>query len=354
MKENQENLQTTPPTTRTSRTSSDQDSTPCKTINNSTHIMDDIGDKEDDNESGEHFLYFKRQCQWPGCGRDCGSPNSWRHHMEAEHGLSERSTAQARIQMQLISQLEVQLNKEKSVLSAMMKHLHPDTEMDTGRDSPAKRRRIDSPPPSLPASLKMSSESSLPPSHRSSLPDIMKLSQRMQQDFVSQGQSFPPVSLPQYANPLTHLMNLTPSSPALAPLAALSTPPSMPPSHLSHHNSLRSSLGSEKSPFSPHSLSASGGGGGDSHRRRMTHHDRGNPNLDPEEDLAKNREFYRTQDVRPPYTYAALIRAAILEAPYQQLTLHDIYNWFTTTFCYFRRNAASWKVKTYSQFTLLM
>ena len=35
---------------------------------------------------------------------------------------------------------------------------------------------------------------------------------------------------------------------------------------------------------------------------------------------------------------------AILEAPYQQLTLHDIYTWFTTTFCYFRRNAASWKV----------
>jgi hypothetical protein len=26
--------------------------------------------------------------------------------------------------------------------------------------------------------------------------------------------------------------------------------------------------------------------------------------------------------------------------------LHEIYNWFTTTFAYFRRNAASWKVKT--------
>ena len=49
--------------------------------------------------------------------------------------------------------------------------------------------------------------------------------------------------------------------------------------------------------------------------------------------------------MRPPYTYAALIRAAIMEAPYQQLTLHDIYNWFTNTFCYFRRNAASWKVR---------
>ena len=46
----------------------------------------------------------------------------------------------------------------------------------------------------------------------------------------------------------------------------------------------------------------------ESHRRRVTHHDRGNPNLDPEEDLSKNREFYRAQDVRPPYTYAALIR----------------------------------------------
>ena len=55
-------------------------------------------------------------------------------------------------------------------------------------------------------------------------------------------------------------------------------------------------------------LGGSGAFSGDSHRRRVTHHDRGNPNLDPEEDLAKNREFYRVQDVRPPYTYAALIR----------------------------------------------
>ena len=42
---------------------------------------------------------------------------------------------------------------------------------------------------------------------------------------------------------------------------------------------------------------------------------------------------------------------AILEAPYQQLTLHDIYTWFTTTFCYFRRNAASWKVRINFVFT---
>lgn len=34
---------------------------------------------------------------------------------------------------------------------------------------------------------------------------------------------------------------------------------------------------------------------------------------------------------------------SIIEAPERQLTLNEIYNWFTTTFCYFRRNAATWK-----------
>ena len=87
-------------------------------------------------------------------------------------------------------------------------------------------------------------------------------------------------------------------------------------------------------------------------------------------DLKMNREFYMNNDVRPPYTYAALIRyvspfdpplinflynlvsflfhQAIHEAPDEQLTLHEIYNWFTTTFMYFRRNAASWKVRDLS------
>ena len=97
--------------------------------------------------------------------------------------------------------------------------------------------------------------------------------------------------------------------------------------------------------------------------------DRGNANLDPahELDVPANREFYKHNDVRPPYTYAALIRyvsltrelsqipdynfeffvvfQAIHETSDHQLTLHEIYNWFTTMFAYFRRNAASWKVR---------
>lgn len=36
---------------------------------------------------------------------------------------------------------------------------------------------------------------------------------------------------------------------------------------------------------------------------------------------------------------------AILETPDRQLTLNEIYNWFTRMFAYFRRNTATWKVR---------
>ncbi|KAL4646403.1 forkhead box protein P1-B-like isoform X2 [Arapaima gigas] len=60
-------------------------------------------------------------------------------------------------------------------------------------------------------------------------------------------------------------------------------------------------------------------------------------------DMVQNKEFYRNAEVRPPFTYASLIRQAILESPEKQLTLNEIYNWFTAMFAYFRRNTATWK-----------
>uniref|UniRef100_A0A336LS34 CSON002455 protein n=1 Tax=Culicoides sonorensis TaxID=179676 RepID=A0A336LS34_CULSO len=65
--------------------------------------------------------------------------------------------------------------------------------------------------------------------------------------------------------------------------------------------------------------------------------------LDVQQEIQRNREFYKNADVRPPFTYASLIRQAIIESPDKQLTLNEIYNWFQNTFCYFRRNAATWK-----------
>lgn len=67
--------------------------------------------------------------------------------------------------------------------------------------------------------------------------------------------------------------------------------------------------------------------------------------LDVEAEMSQNREFYRLTDVRPPFTYAALIRQAINESPSRQLTLNEIYNWFQANFAFFRRNAATWKVR---------
>ncbi|XP_077567501.1 forkhead box protein P2-like [Stigmatopora nigra] len=57
----------------------------------------------------------------------------------------------------------------------------------------------------------------------------------------------------------------------------------------------------------------------------------------------KEREVYKKADIRPPFTYATLIRQAIMESENTQLTLNEIYTWFTGTFAFFRRNAATWK-----------
>ena len=244
----------------------------------------------------ENLLYSGGMCRWPGCDRECPSPGQWRLHMSQEHGLSEKSQAQARIQMQMVTELEVKLKQEKVRLAAMMKHLHPKSghvKEDTSLPSPEPKRFRAESPPVAPLSL-----SNLP---KMTVPELLK----------SSGQAGVGAQYP--GNPLAHLMSLAPASQSMSPLAALNTGSASLSSmaglqpHSPTSTPLRGTL-HEKTTFTP--LGGSGGSSypADSHRRRVTHHDRGNPNLDPEEDLAKNREFYRVQDVRPPYTYAALIR----------------------------------------------
>ena len=45
-------------------------------------------------------------------------------HLTIDHCLDDRSTAQTRVQAQVVNQLELQLQSEKDRLNAMMKHLH--------------------------------------------------------------------------------------------------------------------------------------------------------------------------------------------------------------------------------------
>ncbi|XP_072238948.1 forkhead box protein P1-B isoform X2 [Leuresthes tenuis] len=211
-----------------------------------------------------HPLYGHGVCKWPGCEAVFDDFQSFLKHLNNEHALDDRSTAQCRVQMQVVQQLELQLAKDKERLQAMMTHLHvKSTE-----------------PKATPQPLNLVSSVTLS---------------------KSAPEASPPLSLPQ-----------TPTTPT-APLTPLSQ---------THSVITANSL---------HSVGPM--------RRRYS--EKYNMPISP--DISQNKEFYMNADVRPPFTYASLIRQAILESPEKQLTLNEIYNWFTRMFAYFRRNAATWK-----------
>ncbi|XP_066518697.1 forkhead box protein P1-B isoform X2 [Hoplias malabaricus] len=224
-----------------------------------SHVLKRESSALDEHSHHSHPLYGHGVCKWPGCEAVFEDFQSFLKHLNNEHALDDRSTAQCRVQMQVVQQLELQLAKDKERLQAMMTHLHvKSTE-----------------PKHTPQPLNLVSKSAPAAS--------------------------PPLSLPQ-----------TPTTPT-APLTPLSQTHSV---------------------ITPTSLHTVG-----PIRRRYS--DKYNMPISP--DIVQNKEFYMNADVRPPFTYASLIRQAILESPEKQLTLNEIYNWFTRMFAYFRRNAATWK-----------
>ncbi|XP_060738301.1 forkhead box protein P1-B isoform X2 [Tachysurus vachellii] len=60
-------------------------------------------------------------------------------------------------------------------------------------------------------------------------------------------------------------------------------------------------------------------------------------------DFVNSMECYKYINIRPPYTYAFLIRCSILEASDKQRALNEIYSWFIQRFFYFRHNTPTWK-----------
>ncbi|KAF5304512.1 hypothetical protein FQR65_LT07939, partial [Abscondita terminalis] len=228
-------------------------------ISSSRSSRDDIcfEDKLDNERTSTdkvQHLYGHGVCKWPGCEVICEDLQAFMKHLNTEHTLDDRSTAQARVQMQVVSQLELQLQKERDRLQAMMHHLHMSKQL--GSPEPLKES---------PSPTKMTVNTAVP------------------QPAVSMGVLVSAVR-----------------SPVLQPTA-----PNVP-------GPIRRRI-SDKS-----ALSLAG-------------------------EIQRNREFYKNADVRPPFTYASLIRQSIIESPDKQLTLNEIYNWFQNTFCYFRRNAATWK-----------
>ncbi|XP_010002595.1 PREDICTED: forkhead box protein P2 isoform X12 [Chaetura pelagica] len=233
-------------------------------VNGQSSVLNARRDSSSHEETGaSHTLYGHGVCKWPGCESVCEDFGQFLKHLNNEHALDDRSTAQCLLQMQVVQQLEIQLSKERERLQAMMTHLH----MRPSEPKPSPK------PLNLVSSVTMSK-------------NMLDTS---------------PQSLPQ-----------TPTTPT-APVTPITQGPSV---------------------ITPASVPNVG-----AIRRR--HSDKYNIPMSSE--IAPNYEFYKNADVRPPFTYATLIRQAIMESSDRQLTLNEIYSWFTRTFAYFRRNAATWK-----------
>ncbi|XP_058841791.1 forkhead box protein P2 isoform X7 [Acipenser ruthenus] len=234
------------------------------TVNGQSSILNSRRDSSLHEETGaSHSLYGHGVCKWPGCESICEDFGQFLKHLNHEHALDDRSTAQCRVQMQVVQQLEIQLSKERERLQAMMTHLH----MRPSEPKPSPK------PLNLVSSVTMSKNMS----------------------------ETSPQNLPH--TPTTPTAPVTPLTQGSSVITSASLP----------------NVGAI--------------------RRR--HSDKYSIPMSSE--IAPNYEFYKNADVRPPFTYATLIRQAIMEAADMQLTLNEIYSWFTRTFAYFRRNAATWK-----------
>uniref|UniRef100_A0A9J7XAQ0 Forkhead box P2 n=1 Tax=Cyprinus carpio carpio TaxID=630221 RepID=A0A9J7XAQ0_CYPCA len=204
-------------------------------------------------------LYGHGVCKWPGCESVCDDFGQFLKHLNSEHALDDRSTAQCRVQMQVVQQLEIQLSKERERLQAMMAHLH----MRPSEPKPSPK------PLNLVSSVTMSKN----------LPSVS------------------PPNLPQ-----------TPTTPT-APVTPLSQMPQVP---------------SVLSPANVPSMGAM--------RRRHT---------DKYSMPLSSGLWIFFLFCNTPLN--GISSQAIMEAGDMQLTLNEIYSWFTRTFAYFRRNAATWK-----------
>ncbi|CAD6190754.1 unnamed protein product [Caenorhabditis auriculariae] len=300
----------------------------------------------------QNALWQHNMCGWPACEFPCDSLAALLRHLHEYHPFSERTVEEMRAQIEKVETLEHRLTVERNRLQGMMQHLRmkpsPDTTTPSlGKAEPQSPIRspkhepcaLSYPVISQPTSnFNPEAPASTSPAQMSP-PTSMAADSSVQQPSSTSSTSF--LTVP--ATPsVSHSASVTVAAP-LTPQPPKHSLNTMPPLITHSHSvgpvcgltplqraasiaSTETSPNPDLKPFVPR-------------RSRIS-----DKTVQPiSSDIAKNRDFYRSNDVRPPYTYASLIRQAIMESPDCQLTLNEIYTWFTDTFAYFRRNAATWK-----------
>lgn len=82
-----------------------------------------VNSATDDAQDYARSLYSGGSCRWTGCEQQFDDFAGFFAHLQHAHPLDDRSTAQTRVQLQIVHQLELQLQREQRRLQAMMLHL---------------------------------------------------------------------------------------------------------------------------------------------------------------------------------------------------------------------------------------
>ncbi|XP_010831509.1 PREDICTED: forkhead box protein P3 [Bison bison bison] len=260
---------------------------------------------------GSYSLLANGVCKWPGCEKVFKEPEDFLKHCQADHLLDEKGRAQCLLQREVVQSLEQQLVLEKEKLGAMQAHL-------AGKM----------------AQTKAPSAVSHPRPHR-------------WHGRLGSGRGSCRV---QGTYPCTQVLG------SLGPRPQLQTHPDLGICHFLLTNSLilrspditiLSLQSNSKSPNTEHGPRAAGRTTYITHRAWCKMKSQGSDfkmssPVFPGE-FFHNMDYFKFHNMRPPFTYATLIRWAILEAPEKQRTLNEIYHWFTRMFAFFRNHPATWK-----------
>ena len=276
-------------------------------------------------DNGPHHrssLYVNKCCAWPDCtlAKLNGSLKFesfdlyTKLHLNIEHRLDEKSHKQLLKQISLVESLELELQRQKLLLNEMLGHLN--NQLDAFKQQQQQHQQNQQ--------LQLQ------------LNDLIAFSQLKQLHHRQQQQ--------QQQQVLSSNINHHNVGGTCAGFEHMGS------SGIGSGDEENENLNNENENSNDVSAAEGGegaGGGKGSFYIANKHNHRGRPVDRAASTLGvefqRNRELYKQQEIRPPFTYASLIRQSIIESAEHQLTLNEIYRWFEVNFSYFRKNAQTWK-----------